>query len=76
MAERWQTPRVEFSLGPFVPIADRVHVAVAEPAGVNIGVVVVGSSGALLVDTGARPRRRARAIRAAAEGQPSRVTCR
>lgn len=42
---------MEFSLGEFVEIADRVHVAVAEPASVNIG-LVVGSTGALLIDTG------------------------
>ena len=57
---------MEYSLGPFVPVADRVHVAVAEPEGVNVG-VVVGSSGALLVDTGSSPDQ-GRAIRAAAEG--------
>lgn len=56
---------MEYSLGPFVPVADRVHVAVAEPEGVNVG-LVVGSTGALLVDTGSSPEQ-GRAIRAAAE---------
>lgn len=54
----------EFSLGPFEPVADRVFVAVAEPASVNIG-LVVGSSGALVVDTGSSPAQ-GRAILAAA----------
>ena len=56
---------MEYSLGTFVPVADRVHVAVAEPEGVNVG-LVVGSTGALLVDTGSSPEQ-GRAIRAAAE---------
>lgn len=53
------------SLGLFQPIAPGVHVAVAEPDGVNIG-LVVGSEGALLIDTGSTPQQGA-AIRAAAE---------
>ena len=55
---------VEFSLGSFEPVADRVHVAVAQPASVNIG-LVVGTTGALLVDTGSSPAQ-GRAILAAA----------
>ena len=56
---------MEFSLSEFEPVGDRVHVAVAEPEGVNVG-LVVGSTGALLVDTGSSPEQ-GRAIRAAAE---------
>lgn len=55
---------MEFSLSEFAPIADRVYVAVAEPEAVNIG-LVVGSTGALLIDTGSSPEQGA-AIRAAA----------
>lgn len=56
---------MEFSLGAFEPIADRVYVAVAEPESVNIG-LVVGTTGALLVDTGSSPEQGA-ALRAAAQ---------
>lgn len=49
---------MEFSLSEFEPVGDRVHVAVAEPEGVNVG-LVVGSTGALLVDTGSSPSRAA-----------------
>lgn len=56
---------MQFSLGEFEPIADRVHVAVAEPASVNIG-LVVGDTGALVIDTGSSPEQ-GRAIRAAAQ---------
>ena len=42
------------SLTSFEPVADRVFVAVAEPAGVNIG-LVVGTTGALVIDTGSSP---------------------
>jgi len=56
---------VQFSLGAFEPIADRVYVAVAEPEAVNIG-LVVGTTGALLVDTGSSPEQGA-AIRGAAQ---------
>jgi len=52
-------------LGPFLPVADGVLVATAEPAGVNIG-VVAGSEAALVVDTGSSPAQGA-AIRRAAE---------
>ncbi len=54
-----------FSVGPFSPVADGVFVAVAEPASVNIG-LVVGPSGALVIDTGSSPAQGAE-IRAAAE---------
>lgn len=54
-----------FSVGTFSPVADGVFVAVAEPAAVNIG-LVVGPSGALVVDTGSSPEQGA-AIRHAAE---------
>ena len=54
---------MEFSLSEFEPVGDRVHVAVAEPEGVNVG-LVVGSTGALLVDTGSSPEQ-GRAIRQA-----------
>lgn len=55
----------QFSLGEFTPVADQVYVAVAEPAAVNIG-LVVGPSGCLVIDTGSTPAQGA-AIRAAAE---------
>lgn len=55
---------VEFSLGTFEPVADRVHVALAQPDSVNIG-LVVGTTGALVVDTGSSPEQ-GRAILAAA----------
>lgn len=45
---------MQFSVGEFTPVADGVFVAVAEPAGVNIG-VVAGPSGCLVVDTGSSP---------------------
>jgi glyoxylase-like metal-dependent hydrolase (beta-lactamase superfamily II) len=54
-----------FSVGTFSPVADGVFVAVAEPAAVNIG-LVVGPAGALVIDTGSSPSQGA-AIRAAAE---------
>lgn len=53
------------SLGPFREVADRVHLAVAEPASVTVG-LVVGTTGALLVDTGSSPEQ-GRAIRRAAQ---------
>ncbi len=55
----------QFSLGEFRRVADQVFVAVAEPAGVNIG-LVVGPSGCLVIDTGSSPEQGA-AVRAAAE---------
>lgn len=42
------------SLSPFESVADGVFVAVAEPAAVNIG-LVVGSESALVIDTGSCP---------------------
>lgn len=55
---------MDFTLGPFEAVADRIHVAVAEPASVNVG-LVVGTTGALVVDTGSSPEQ-GRAILAAA----------
>ncbi len=55
----------EASLSEFKPVADSVFVAVAEPAGVNVG-LVVGDESALVVDTGSSPAQGA-AIRRAAE---------
>jgi glyoxylase-like metal-dependent hydrolase (beta-lactamase superfamily II) len=49
----------------FEPIADGVHVGVAEPASVNIG-LVVGADSALVIDTGSSPEQGAE-IRQAAE---------
>lgn len=54
-----------FSVGTFSAVADGVFVAVAEPTSVNIG-LVVGPSGALVIDTGSSPAQGA-AIRATAE---------
>lgn len=62
---------MQFSLGEFERIADRVYVAVAEPASVNIG-LVVGDTGALVIDTGSSPDQ-GRAIRAAAQMIAGRV---
>lgn len=56
---------MEFSLSEFKSVADRVFLAVAQPEAVNIG-LVVGTSGALLVDTGSSPEQGAD-IRAAAQ---------
>lgn len=50
--------------GRFEPVADGVFVAVAEPAGVNIG-LVVGQTSALVVDTGSSPGQGADLRRAA-----------
>lgn len=50
------------SLSAWRALADGVHVCVAEPATVNLG-LVVGSTGALLVDTGSTPEQ-GRALRA------------
>lgn len=55
-------PSPAFALGPWEPVADGVWVAVAEPDGVNLG-LVVGTTGALLVDTGSSPAQ-GRAVRA------------
>ncbi|HQY99275.1 MAG TPA: MBL fold metallo-hydrolase [Propionicimonas sp.] len=56
---------VQFNLGEFEPVADQVLVAVAEPAGVNIG-LVIGPKGCLVIDTGSSPAQGA-SIRRAAE---------
>ncbi|MFT4108347.1 MBL fold metallo-hydrolase [Propionicimonas sp.] len=45
---------MQFSVGEFLPVAEGVLVAVAEPAAVNIG-LVVGPSGCLVIDTGSSP---------------------
>lgn len=55
----------QFSVSPFESIAEGVYVAVAQPEGVNIG-LVVGDSGALVIDTGSSPSQGA-VIREAAE---------
>lgn len=55
----------EFSLSPLAEVADQIYLAVAEPAGVTIG-VIAGPQGCLVVDTGSSPAQGA-AIRAAAE---------
>ena len=52
-----------FSLGPWREVADGVLVCVAEPEAVNLG-LVLGRTGALLVDTGSSPAQGA-ALRAA-----------
>jgi glyoxylase-like metal-dependent hydrolase (beta-lactamase superfamily II) len=54
-----------FSLGPWRELADGVLVCVAEPEAVNLG-LVLGRTGALLVDTGSSPAQGA-ALRAAVE---------
>lgn len=56
---------MEFSLSPFTEVVPGVYRAVAQPAAVNIG-LVVGERGALLIDTGSSPAQGA-AIREAAE---------
>lgn len=56
---------MDFALSAFSAVADRVYVAVAQPASVNIG-LVVGSAGALVIDTGSSPAQGA-AIREAAQ---------
>ncbi|HQD60636.1 MAG TPA: MBL fold metallo-hydrolase [Propioniciclava tarda] len=45
---------MEFSLGPFELVGDRVWRAVAEPASVNIG-LVAGRDGCVVIDTGSTP---------------------
>ncbi len=63
------TPR--FSESPFQQIAPDVYLAVAQPAAVNIG-LVVGTEHALLIDTGSSPEQGARLAAAAAQvaGRP------
>lgn len=56
---------MQFSLTPFEELRPGIWRAVAQPAGVNIG-LIVGSTAALVVDTGSSPEQGAR-IRAAAE---------
>ena len=53
-----------FSLSSWREVAERVYVCVAEPDGVNLG-LVVGRTGSLLVDTGSSPAQ-GRALRASA----------
>ena len=53
-------------VGPWQQIADGVYRLVAEPASVNIG-LVVGSEGALLIDTGSSPAQGAQLRDAVAE---------
>lgn len=53
-----------FHLGDWRQVADGVYVAVAEPASVNIG-LIIGTDAALIVDTGSSPEQGA-AIRDAA----------
>jgi glyoxylase-like metal-dependent hydrolase (beta-lactamase superfamily II) len=55
----------QFSVGSFVPVADQIFVAVAQPADVNIG-LILGPTGGLIIDTGSSPEQGA-AIKAAAE---------
>jgi glyoxylase-like metal-dependent hydrolase (beta-lactamase superfamily II) len=55
----------QFSMGAFKPVADQVFVAVAEPAAVNIG-LVIGPDAAVVIDTGSSPAQGAQ-IKAAAE---------
>jgi glyoxylase-like metal-dependent hydrolase (beta-lactamase superfamily II) len=55
----------QFSLGPWTPIAEGVYTATAEPEAVTIG-LVVGPSGAVVIDTGSSPAQGAQ-IRATAE---------
>lgn len=58
-------PAPVVSLGPWRAVADGVHVCVAEPESVTIG-LVVGTTGCLVVDTGSSPDQ-GRAIRVALE---------
>lgn len=53
-----------FSLGEFRPVAEGIYRAIAEPAGVNIG-LVVGDDEALVIDTGSSPEQGAEIRRAA-----------
>lgn len=54
-----------FSLTPFEQVVPRIWRAVAEPAGVTVG-LVVGDSGALVIDTGSSPAQ-GRLVREAAQ---------
>lgn len=53
-APRSPRPTDAWSLGSWQPVTEDIWVMVAEPAGVNIG-LVVGSEHVLLVDTGSSP---------------------
>lgn len=55
---------MNFELTPFSPLADRVYIAKAQPAAVTIG-LVVGDTGALLIDTGSSPEQGAAILAAA-----------
>ncbi len=55
---------MKFELSAFSPVADGVYVATAQPAAVNIG-LVVGTDAALLVDTGSSPAQGAEILAAA-----------
>jgi glyoxylase-like metal-dependent hydrolase (beta-lactamase superfamily II) len=55
----------DLRLGPWRAVAEGVHVLVAEPSAVTIG-LVVGATGCLVVDTGSTPEQ-GRAIRSAVE---------
>jgi glyoxylase-like metal-dependent hydrolase (beta-lactamase superfamily II) len=52
--ERGSAATPPFSSGPWRTVAAGVHVCAAEPDAVNLG-LVVGATGALLVDTGSSP---------------------
>lgn len=56
-------------LSSWLPVADRVWRLVAQPAGVNIG-LVVGDTGTLLIDTGSSPEQGAAIRQRAAEIAP------
>ncbi len=64
-------PRPAAAPGPWTEVAPGVYVAVAEPAAVNLG-LVVGSERCLVVDTGSSPEqgRRLRAAVAAVTDRP------
>lgn len=55
---------MEFSLGEWSEVADRVWVSVAQPASVNIG-LVVGDAAVVLIDTGSSPDQGAEIARSA-----------
>lgn len=62
-SDRADEPTSAFTLGPWTEVAQGVYRAVAEPDAVNLG-LIVGSVGALLIDTGSSPEQ-GRAVRAA-----------
>lgn len=57
---------MNFELTPFSAVADRVYTATAQPAAVTIG-LIVGESGALLIDAGSSPAQGAAILAAARE---------